>query len=256
MGVARLMQRYGDSTAQTVSGVLDSSQAVPAAFRAYFHDERRLRATVEGVDHVLYRAQRDVLAPRWGVGDHDRPPRPWRLDRVFYPAEDLPSGELNRSIGHWNPADQWEVFQVDRGEVVLVVRAPGPGRPTELVRCGTGTVLPVLPGSWHLTYVWQGPAVVTNAYSVPAEQAAPGKKYFTRGPLRCGLRREGREVLVFRDRTDPVQDSGPPVWRSAEQVGASDLPPLESVFAGGPAADRMIARLEEHFARRERRSAG
>lgn len=249
------MQRNGDIKVQTIREVLEDGEVVPVAFRAYFHDERRLRATVEDADHVLYRAQRDVLAPRSGADGHGRPPRRWRLDRVFYPAEDLPSGELNRSTGHWNPSDQWEIFQVDRGEVVLVVRAPGPGRPTELVRCGAGTVLPLLPGSWHLTYVWQGPAVVTNAYSVTAEHAAPEKKYFTRGPLRCGLRREGREVVVFRDLTDPVQDNGPPVWQSAEPRGASDLPPLESVFADGPAADGLMARLEEHFVRLERHSA-
>lgn len=248
------MRRSGQSKVQTVSGVLDGSDGAPDAFRVFFHDEPGLRAAVAAEDHVLYRAERDVLPGRPGLLDGGDGPRQWRLDRVRYPAADLPTGELNRSTGHWNPVEQWEVFQVDSGEVVLVVRAPGPGRPIELVRCGPGTVLPLLPGSWHLTYVWRGPAVVTNAYSVPVGRERPGEKYFRRGPLRCGLRREGAEVVVFRDAPDPVQDSGPPVWRSAEQQVGTDVPPLESVFAGDAAGGRM-ALLEEHCARLGQRIA-
>jgi hypothetical protein len=249
------MQRHGETMVQTVSRVLAGSDSVPHAFRAYFHDEARLRRAIGRTDHLLYRADRDPLPPRAGTDDGAGEPREWRLDRVFYPAEDLPTGELNRSTGHWNPAGQWEVFQVDRGEVVLVVRAPGPGRPTELVRCGPGTVLALLPGSWHLTYVWRGPAVVTNAYSVAAEHLRPGDKYFTRGPLRCGLRRDRGEVVVFRDEADPVQDSGPPVWRAAAEGALAGVPPLEAVFAGFPDEGELMARLEGHCARLEQRAA-
>ena len=239
------MHRSAASTAQTLSRVLDGSAGAPEACRAYFHDEPALRGAG---DRELYRAERDVLPPRDGVLDDGTGPRRWRLDRVRYPAADLPSGELNRSTGHWNPAGQWEVFQVDAGEVVLVVRAPGPGRATELVRCGPGTVVPLLPGSWHLTYVWRGPAVVTNAYSVPEAPERPGEKYFTRGPLRCGLRRERGRVVVFRDAADPVQDDGPPVWRAAPPRPEPGIPDLASVFAGDIAGERM-ARLEHACAR-------
>jgi hypothetical protein len=244
-------QRHRSATVQTVAGVLAASDRAPAAARAWFYDEQWLRTAVgTGEDHTLYRAERDVLPPRRGTVE-------WRFDRVSYLAGDLPSGELNRSTGHWNPATQWEVFQVDAGEVVLVVRAPGPGRPTELVRCGPGSVLPLLPGSWHLTYVWRGPAVVVNAYSVTAEHADPNGKYFTRRPLRCGLRRDGSGVAVFRDPADPAQDCGDPVWRVAAQRAETDpeLPPLEAVFGGDPDG-RLLARLEESCARLEQRIGG
>lgn len=246
------MQRSAASTVQTLSLVLDGSDSAPADCRVYFHDEPALR---RAADRELYRAERDVLPPRDGVFDDGAGPRRWRLDRVRYPAADLPSGELNRSTGHWNPVEQWEVFQVDAGEVVLVVRAPGPGRPTELVRCGPGTVVPLRPGSWHLTYVWRGPAVVTNAYSVPVEPERPGEKYFTRGPLRCGLRRERGEVVVFRDADDPAQDAGPPVWTTAPALEETGIPDLASVFAGDTTGQRMV-RLEEACARLEQRIGG
>ena len=241
------MQRQQSVTVQTVAGVLAASDRAPDGTRVWFHEEPWLRAAVRDSDHTLYRAERDVLPPRRGSAEG-------RLDRVRYPAGDLPSGELNRSTGHWNPAEQWEVFQVDAGEVVIVVREPGADRPTELVRCGPGSVLALPPGSWHLTYVWRDPAVVTNAYSVTPEHADPAAKYFSRGPLRCGLRRNGSGVLVFRDPADPAQDCGEPVWRSAEERAGADpgFPPLEEVFAADPDG-QLLARLEDSCARLEQR---
>src|SRR2546430_11564439 len=131
-------------TVQTLANVFAASDRAPAGARAWFHDEQRLRATGLAAEHVLYRAERDVQPPLRGTVE-------WRLDRVTYPAHDLPSGELNRSTGHWNPAGQWEVFRVDAGEVVIVVRAPGPERTTELVHCGPGSIPPLPPRPWHPT---------------------------------------------------------------------------------------------------------
>jgi hypothetical protein len=243
----QLRQEHVDHhvTVQTLANVFAASDRAPAGARAWFHDEPRLRAAVLAAEHVLYRAERDVLPPVRGTVE-------WRLDRVTYPADDLPSGELNRSTGHWNPAGQREVFRVDAGEVVIVVRAPGPEQPTELVHCGPGSMLPVLPGSWHLTYVWHGPAIVTNAYTVTADHPGPDGKYFTRPPVRCGLHRGGAGVVVLRDRTDPDQDRGEPVWRTAEQQRRFDpeLPSLEAVFTDDPDG-RLLARLEECCARIE-----
>jgi hypothetical protein len=238
------MQRQVDSVTQTVSKVLAAGARSQAEFRAYFYDEPRLRGQVRGREHVLYRARRDILPPRLGAG-HDGVTTEWRIDQVHYPAAGLPSGELSRSTGHWNPGDQWEIFQVDQGEVVLVVRLPGPGRRTELIRCAPGTVLTVAPGSWHLTYVWRGPAVVTNAYSVSRSHNGHAAKYFTRPTLRCGLRLEGTEVVVFRDEADPTQDSGAPVWRVATLADGRGpgLPPLATLFAADGAAW-----LEDHCA--------
>jgi hypothetical protein len=239
-------------TRQTLAAVLAASDRAADGARAWFLDESRLRAAAQDGDQLLYEAERDILPPVRGIAE-------WRLDRVWYPAADLPTGELNRSTGHWNGTDQWEVFQVDSGEVVIVVRAPGSGRPIELVRCAPGSVLPLPPGCWHLTYVWRGPAVVTNAYSVTADQPGPEVKYFTRRSVRCALRRAGSGVVVVRDpdgeRTDrdgaePAQDGGDPVWRDAEQPARIDplLPALEEVFAGDPDG-RLLARLEESYAR-------
>ncbi len=245
------MKRYRDSVIQTVSGVLAAADRRPGTVRPYFHDEPTLRAAARARDHVLYRAERDVWPAATAEPDHG-PHREWRVDRVSYPAGDLPSGELNRSTGHWNPDDQWEIFQVDRGEVVLLARLPGPGRPTELIRCGPGSRVTLLPGSWHLTYVWHGPAVVTNAYNITHGHQVGPEKYFTRPTLRCGLRRDGSRVTVFRDPTDPLQDAGAPVWRVAVDQ-APRLPPLESLFAGTGRATRSVSTLEDHCARLEQR---
>jgi len=239
-----------DCVMQTVSGVLAAADRRPAPLRPYFYDEPALRAAVRTRDHLLYRAERDVWPPSRAESD-DRPVREWRLDRVRYPVADLPSGELIRSTGHWNPDDQWEIFQVDQGEIVMLVRRPGSARPAELIRCGPGSHVTLLPGSWHLTYVWRGPAVVTNAYNVSTAHRAGAEKYFCRPSLRCGLRRYGARVAVFRDEADPLQDAGPLEWRDAEP--AASLPPLESLFArldraaAASTVERYVSALEERI---------
>lgn len=218
-----------------LSDVLSRSSRAAPDLRPYFHREAELRALAP--EHVCYAAVRDAAAPV---------PMPargetWHLDRVHFRGEDLPTGELNRSVGHWNPADQVEVFEVESGAVVIVVREPRPGAPVWLVRAAVGSTVSVPPGSWHLTYVPDGPATVTNVYSRRAEP--PAGKYFTRPPVRCGLRRVDGIPAVFA--TEDVAAAG------IEWVDAADFPgdrvdgPLWSVFRDETALVSMgLARVE------------
>jgi len=183
----------GGTVRQTLRGVLAASDQAPSEFRACFYREQVLREYLLGQDLVLYEAERDIVEPAVTAGSGAY----WRVDRVHYPGVDLPSGEPDRSTGHWNPADQWEVFEVERGEVVLLARQPGPGRQVELVHCDAGSVVVLRPGVWHLTYAPAGPATVSNAYTSGTPGGHDGKYFRRRSTIRCGLYREGDSVAVY-----------------------------------------------------------
>jgi hypothetical protein len=233
----------GGTVRQTLRGVLAASDQAPSEFRACFYREQVLREYLLDRDLVLYEAERDIVEPAGTAGSGGY----WRMDRVHYPGVDLPSGEPDRSTGHWNPADQWEVFEVERGEVVLLARQPGPGRQVELVHCDAGSVVVLRPGVWHLTYAPAGPATVSNAYTSGTHDGHDGHdgKYFSRrSTIRCGLYREGDRVAVYQPGTEPV------VHRAAQRRGTAlpGLPVLAELFGTGRDA-AAIARLEEHCAR-------
>jgi len=221
----------GNTVVRKLSGVLASSDESSPEFRGYFYQEPLLRDHLRDRDHVLYEAERDVV-PSSDAVDLDGS---WRVDRVVYPGADLPTGELNRSTGHWNPADQWEIFEVECGEIVLLVRMPGPDKPVELIHCGQGHVVVLEPGAWHLTYVPGESATVCNAYFTPSQQPShPGgereDKYFTRPTVRYGLRRgdDGEGYVVFRDGTDPER---PPLLRSTAKPRQEALPGMPSLVS-------------------------
>lgn len=176
--------------AKRLGDVLAAAEKAEPAYRPYFQSEERLRDEASG-DHVLYRARRDIERAFADVGRRCT----WRIDQLEISADDLPSGELNRSVGHWNPADQVEVFQIDEGAVVMVLASPGASS-VSVLRCPQGSLVALRPEMWHLTYAVEGRAVVSNIYSQSAEKR--GAKYFTRSPVRVGVRRgsNGIEVVV------------------------------------------------------------
>jgi hypothetical protein len=190
-----------------LADVWAASEAVPYPLRAFFYDEPALRAHPGAGQHVLYEAVRDAAPPHRAATGGE--PALWRLDQVFYPAVPLPSGEMNRSVGHWNPPGQREVFEVQQGRVALLVRRRQPGSAVEMFDCAPGALVPIPPGSWHVTYVLQGPAVVANVYSAmvqpPPEPAREVRgKYFNSPPVRVGLRCASGAMLGA-----PVPSGGP-----------------------------------------------
>jgi hypothetical protein len=189
----------------TLAQVLAASDAAPQNASCFFYDEARLRASARTRDQVLYRAERDACPARTVVAA-DGSDHTWRLDRVTYPGDDLPTGELGRSVGHWNPPGQSEIFEVIQGEIVVLTTL-GTG-PVELVRCPQGSAAWLRQGAWHLTYVLRGPAVVANIYTEPVRSATG--KYFSRPAVRVGLRRDAGEITTFA-----AQPAPPIVWRQA-----------------------------------------
>lgn len=229
-----------DTVRQTLHRVLAGSDQAAAEFRACFYREQVLREHLADRDLLLYEAHRDIVEPVGTAGFGGS----WRVDRVHYPGVDLPSGEPDRSTGHWNPAGQWEVFEVERGQVVLLIRMPGPGQPVELVHCAAGSVVVLRPGAWHLTYAPAGPASVSNAYTSGLDGQHDGKYFRRRSTIRCGLYRDGDRVAVYQRGADPVvHRTAPP-----RPVVLPGLPPLAEFF-GGRRDVAAIARFEEHCAR-------
>jgi oxalate decarboxylase/phosphoglucose isomerase-like protein (cupin superfamily) len=130
-------------------------------------------------DQVMYRAVRDVLPARTAARQR------WRADLVSYAPGVFPGGEYHRSIGHWNPPDQCEIFQVIHGRVTIITHSPeGQSAVTD---CAAGDYLAVPAGHWHLTYVTGATAFVFNLYT-DAPAGRHEEKYARREPVPIWLR--------------------------------------------------------------------
>lgn len=117
----------------------------------------RSRSAAPAVE--MYRAYRDCLEPRTRFGDLATE---WRADLISYSGCATPDGGSCRSIGHWNPSDQLEVFETIEGMVVMVVVLPAGG--VDIVRCMPGYSIVIPRGAFHLTYAPQ-PSRVINIYN-------------------------------------------------------------------------------------------
>lgn len=146
----------------------------------YCHDDLRSEAPP---DSVLYAAIRDFQAPAEASSSSM-----WRFDRVTWSGPDFPTGELKRSIGHWNPPTQKEDFLCRRGEIWMCLARPQSDEIT-VIGASKGQAIPAPSGWWHVTYVSTRTAVVDNRYSNEAVNSEP--KYTKSGP--------GPFVALLRD---------------------------------------------------------
>jgi oxalate decarboxylase/phosphoglucose isomerase-like protein (cupin superfamily) len=145
--------------------------------RSWFPRSRAVMQAAAG--QVMYRATRDVLPARTAARQR------WRADLVSYAPGVLPGGEFHRSIGHWNPPEQCEIFQVIHGRVTIITHSPE-GR-SAVTDCSAGDCLAVPVGHWHLTYVTGTTAVVFNLYTdTPAGRHE--EKYARKEPVPIWLR--------------------------------------------------------------------
>jgi hypothetical protein len=182
------------------------------------------RALAAGLNPLLYTACRDFEPPRRVVtaGLLDV----WHLDVVAYRSGELPSGEAFRSIGHWNPIDEFELFQVLRGRAVVAWLPRGMSSQLRAVVAEQGDVVTMPAGSWHVTYPLKAETLIANAYSdgtaLPPES---GSKYAARcsdSPLVVLRRRDGECALYWGDLLIPVEidahASVPPDWLAGETL--------------------------------------
>ncbi|MFJ2778096.1 hypothetical protein [Kitasatospora sp. NPDC087315] len=160
-------RRLADFFSKDEGGGPDVLFADPAAVAA---------AVAAGADQELYSAARDVLpsrvvpAPEKQDGPTSAGATLWSADLVIYQDGTLPGGEPFRSTGHWNPADQLEIFQVLSGRVLMlssILDKPDGQSSVFFQECRAGDLAVVPFGAWHLTYVLDGPAMVFNTYSGP-----------------------------------------------------------------------------------------
>jgi oxalate decarboxylase/phosphoglucose isomerase-like protein (cupin superfamily) len=176
--------------------------------RPFVLDEAGMRAahraavTKSESSPVLYRATRDVVAPQV-IESRELGTLTWRMDSVEFAGGLVPGSlEISRSIGHWNPYDQWEIFEVVSGEVFMVVNARDSNGPV-VHACPPDSVLALAPGAWHLTYAVGESAVVENIYCRSVQRHPPTigedavDKYFTRPALPFGLWLDGADVGGF-----------------------------------------------------------
>lgn len=86
----------------------------------------------------------------------------WRIDLTRYRAEDLATGELNRSKGHVNTNRAVEVFQVVSNRIRMLLQNPKDLSKAYLIDAGRGDCVLVPPAWYHSTHVLEGPADVIN----------------------------------------------------------------------------------------------
>lgn len=186
--------------------VSDALGAAGGTRKAMFYAMEELSGSRAAQAQVLYRATRDLYRPR--IINTPGRTKTWRIDRVFYTGEPLPTGEYDRSIGHWNSAVQREAFQVDEGCVQMLVLSPEPGSVLRLINAPAGSIVAVPPGGWHLTYACRGPATVTNVYT-----DEHGSESVKNGSDHAAKYSRGRPVPVglCQSRTGPVL-FGSPSW--------------------------------------------
>lgn len=196
----------------------------------FFADLAATRAAAAtGFDPVLYHAVRDVLPPRISSpapADGDgQGGLTWSADLVIYQDGTLPGGEPFRSVGHWNPARQLEIFQVLSGRVLMISTGTSvSGRPyARYQECRAGDVAVVPFGGWHLTYALDGPAMVFNTYTSRCGAADP----------QSGAGSEPAGMSKYRSRRGPAQIAaacqnggigfvmGPEASRSGEPTAVS-----------------------------------
>ncbi|MGW2105059.1 hypothetical protein [Streptomyces sp. NPDC001948] len=155
-----LLTSAGDGVDRHLSDLLVSgANGAPACYLA---DPGAARAACDaGTDPVLYTARRDILPSIRALGTE------WFADLCVYQSGQLPGGEFNRSIGHWNTSAQLEVFEVLSGRVLMITAWYDPsGTPVlNWQACGSGDLVAVPFGAWHQTSVLDGPAVVFNIYT-------------------------------------------------------------------------------------------
>ncbi|MGH3742274.1 MAG: cupin domain-containing protein [Micromonosporaceae bacterium] len=166
-----------------------------------------LEASLHHHDPFLYTAHRDVHSRR--LPDPKRESITWRADEVHYSSGALPSGECMRSIGHWNPPDQVEIFQVTHGRVVVLVALPERTDYLSVAEYGPGDVCVIPLGAYHITFSpWQ-PSVVFNIYNQYDSASGPSEtsKYEGKPPPARTLITEGGEPRLTPGIPEP--DSTP-----------------------------------------------
>lgn len=144
------------------------------------HELARLRTAASQQDRILYRSRRNVQNRRVHLPDGE--PVTWRADEIQYQCGALPSGEAVRSLGHWNPDDQVEIFEVLSGRVVIFVVFPADPTAVSAATYGPGDVCVLPPGVFHLTYSPWESSTVFNIYNETAHRTTGDSKYLGAAP--------------------------------------------------------------------------
>lgn len=144
------------------------------------HELASLESAASQQDLLLYRSRRNVQTRQVRMPGGE--PMTWRADEIRYQCGALPSGEAVRSLGHWNPVDQVEVFEVLSGRVVIFVAFPDDPAAVSAATYGPGDACVLPPGVFHLTYSPWESSTVFNIYNETAHATNGDAKYLGATP--------------------------------------------------------------------------
>ena len=155
-------------------------------------------------DFELYRAFRDCLEPRSRAIPKAAI---WRADLIRYSGQSMHSREPCRSIGHWNPPEQVEIFEVLQGHIIMLILCPT--GEIEALTCLPGNSWIIPRGAFHLTYAMCS-SLVINIYN--SEDGKRDDNKYQRNTIpNALLKSANKEVSIV------TFNGAKSVWRTIDQ---------------------------------------
>lgn len=182
---------------------------------AYVHHVEELRTQVLRENPVLYWPRRGVQHRSIEGGGHHT--TGWRADEIRYEHGALDTGEAVRSLGHWNPDNQVEVFEVIEGRVLMLAAPRGESQVLASIYApGERCALP--PGLFHVTYSPWEPSTVFNIYNTTGPRHDGDTKYLGEPAPRHTLVETAESWFLGVDAA-PL-GTGPRAWSLPDGVGS------------------------------------
>ena len=190
----------------------------------YLDGGEQLRNSLRTQSGILYNSIRDLIPP-YPFGDHKQN---LHTDILVYNTGSLSQNEGFRSLGHWNPIDQFEFFVCLRGSVKMLLASPCSKILTSRTISEAQACF-LKGGEWHTTYPLDSNSVVINFYNRRVAEVEC-EKYSSAPPLEATILNSGE--IVISDKLNATIVESPPSKSLSEIIPGSNPVDLLSIIMG------------------------